>query len=80
MSVSEPAASPAPQASTSRVSAQSCTTLWRPRYSSYWTSFPIEVDGQVGGCETHDDCTTTCWGTESPYYIHQDFFYCTACY
>lgn len=62
-----------------RVSAAACTTLWRPRYSSYWSSFPIEVDGEMGGCETHDDCTTTCWGVETPYYIHQNFFYCTYC-
>ena len=67
--------------SDSSVSPMACTTLWRPRYSTYWSSFPIEADGQVGGCETNDDCTTTCWGdTDGPYVIHQSYFYCTACY
>ncbi|MFY0570325.1 hypothetical protein ACN28E_41775 [Archangium lansingense] len=71
---------PATEVSDSRVSPMACTTLLRPRYSTYWDSFPIQVDGQVGGCETYDDCTTSCWGTESPYFMHHDFFYCTVCY
>lgn len=76
---SGPESSSAPEVSESTVSPMACVTLYRPRYSSWWSSFPIEVDGQMGGCETHDDCTTTCWGVETPYYIHQDFFYCTYC-
>jgi hypothetical protein len=75
----EVASTPAPGQSGSQVSAMACVTLYRPRYITWWTSFPIEVDGQVGGCETHDDCTTTCWGQESAYQTHSGFFYCTYC-
>ncbi|WNG50046.1 hypothetical protein F0U60_42430 [Archangium minus] len=74
-----PESSSAPEVSESTVSPMACVTLYRPRYSSWWSSFPIEVDGQMGGCETHDDCTTTCWGVETPYYMHEGFFYCTYC-
>ncbi|WP_257451894.1 hypothetical protein [Archangium lipolyticum] len=63
-----------------QVSAQACTTLYRPRYSSYWESFPIQVDGQVGACETNDDCTVSCWGEQNNNVIHSGFFYCTYCY
>ncbi|QRN98013.1 hypothetical protein JRI60_02760 [Archangium violaceum] len=70
---------PSPEQS-GQVSAQACTTLYRPRYSSYWESFPIQVDGQVGGCETNDDCTVSCWGEQNNNAIHSGFFYCTYCY
>jgi hypothetical protein len=76
----EPQATPDTEsASRPEVTAQACVQLYRPAYTSYWDSFPIRDDGQVGGCETAPDCTTTCWGTDSPYVIHQNFFYCTYC-
>ncbi len=73
-------APPAAEQSGEQVSAQACTTLYRPRSSTYWQSFPIEVDGQVGGCETNDDCTVSCWGEQNNNAIHSGFFYCTYCY
>jgi hypothetical protein len=81
-STAEEPVAPAPPATESiaPVSAQSCTTLYRPRYTTYWASFPIEVDGQRGGCETFDDCSTVCWGEETQYVMHHDYFYCTYCY
>ncbi len=67
------------QGSDAPVSAQACTTLRRPRTSSYWESFPIQPDGQVGGCETADDCTVTCWGEQTRNVIHSALFECTSC-
>ncbi|SDE47818.1 MULTISPECIES: hypothetical protein [Myxococcus] len=61
------------------VSAQACTTLYRPRITTYWTSFPIEIEGQVGRCTTASDCTVTCVGETSQYAINSQFFYCTYC-
>jgi hypothetical protein len=62
-----------------QVSAQACVQLYRPRHSAWYTSYPISEDGLVGSCTTNDDCTTDCWGTETPYYTHTVFFYCTYC-
>jgi len=61
------------------VSSQACTTLYRPRLTTYWTSFPIEVEGQVGRCVTAEDCSVTCVGETSQYPISSQFFYCTYC-
>ncbi|WIG97073.1 hypothetical protein [Myxococcus sp. SDU36] len=61
------------------VSAQACTTLYRPRVTTYWTSFPIEREGQVGRCTTASDCSVTCVGETSQYAINGQFFYCTYC-
>ncbi|MDC0713491.1 hypothetical protein POL68_33815 [Stigmatella sp. ncwal1] len=74
-----PAVTGAPGAAASEVSAQSCVQLYRPRYMTWWTGFPIQVDGEVGACETYDDCSTSCWGQESPYPTYSSFFYCTVC-
>src|SRR6218665_2427583 len=41
------------------VSAQGRVMLTRPRDTTYLASFPLQVDGEGGGCETQDDCTTT---------------------
>ncbi|ADO69530.1 hypothetical protein [Stigmatella aurantiaca] len=68
-----------PEPAASEVSAQGCVQLYRPRYMTWWTGFPIQVDGEVGACETHDDCSTSCWGQESPYPTYSGFFYCTLC-
>ncbi|RKH49352.1 hypothetical protein [Corallococcus llansteffanensis] len=72
-------AEPQGQPSDQDVKAQSCVQLYRPQRSSYFDSFPMREDGQVGGCETGPDCIPVCWGQESPYYVHQDYFYCTYC-
>ena len=61
------------------VSAQACTTLYRPRITTYWTSFPIEREGQLGRCVTANDCTVTCTGESSQYALNSQFFYCTYC-
>ena len=61
------------------VSSQACTTLYRPRITTYWTSFPIEVEGQIGMCTTAADCSVTCVGETSQYALNSQFFYCTYC-
>ncbi|WP_255424202.1 MULTISPECIES: hypothetical protein [unclassified Corallococcus] len=36
-------------------------------------------DGLLGQCELDASCNPTCWGVESAYPVHSDYFYCTHC-
>ncbi|NNB84147.1 hypothetical protein HJC10_02915 [Corallococcus exiguus] len=61
------------------VTASACTQHYVPRLTTYWTSLPMQADGQVGECELDASCNPTCWGVESAYPVHTDYFYCTHC-
>ncbi|NNC16602.1 hypothetical protein HJC22_12815 [Corallococcus exiguus] len=61
------------------VTASACTQHYIPRLTTYWTSLPMQADGQVGECELDASCYPTCWGVESAYPVYSDYFYCTHC-
>ncbi|GMT98662.1 hypothetical protein KH5H1_27810 [Corallococcus caeni] len=61
------------------VKASACTQYYVPRLTTYWDSYPMRDDGQVGQCELDASCNPTCWGVESAYPVYTDYFYCTHC-